>query len=287
MSTEGPLVAFVGLPNTGKTTYLIALWNALQAPSDERSMSLESYPAAAVYLNEKHERWLRGEPVGHTPRDGSELVSLAVLIDDRPVALEIPDLSGETFERLVVERQIERTITPLLLHATGVIVFIHPDHLRPRVTIAQARGLGASSAQPASTGGEGLKEKRTVKPMDRRKLPAELHAVDMLQALRNKRRGAAGDNGVRNAVVVSAWDMVADEDMPPARWLERRMPMLHAFLTSGEADEHRVFGVSAQGDVAGPAVAENDPSTRAWVVEADGRRHHDIAAPVVWAARLD
>lgn len=277
MGYETAKVAFVGLPNTGKTTYLAALWNALQESAGDHSLRLARFPQNAVYLKAIHERWLRGEPVGHTPRDGGEHVRLDVEIDKRPLVLDVPDLSGETFEDMVVGRQLDSAVDSLLTSATALLLFAHPDHLRPRVTIAQARKMGATEA----TG-----ETARTPAMDRLKLPAELHMVDLLQAARLRCRDVGAPHVLRVALVLSAWDLLRSEGLAPAEWLRIRMPMLHAYLAGPNTAASRVFGVSAQGGPTGPGMAEKDPATKARVVEPDGSEHGDIAKPIVWATDL-
>jgi hypothetical protein len=275
--TEASKVAFVGLPNTGKTTYLAALWNALQESAGEHSLRLAKFPQNAAYLKTIHERWLRGESVGHTPRDGGEHVRLDVELNQRSLELEVPDLSGESFEDMVVRRQTDKVVDALLTSATGILVFAHPDDLRPRVTIAQARKMGVVH-DPAV-------EVKRPRQMDRLKLPTELHIVDLLQAIRIRCREVGIQEHLRVALVLSAWDLLRNEGLAPSQWVQIRMPMLHAYLMSA-ATGARVFGVSAQGGPVGAGMAEQDPATKARVVEPDGNEHGDIARPIVWAANL-
>lgn len=276
--TDTAKVAFVGLASTGKTTYLAALWNSLQETVGDHSLRLASYPQSAAYLKAIHERWLKGEPVGHTPRDGGEHIRLDVEIDGRSLVLDVPDLSGESFEEMVVSRQIDTVVDDLLTAAAGILVFAHPDHLRTRITIAEARKMGATipvSTEPART-----------PPMDRRKLPGELHIVDLLQAIRLRCRDVAAPGGARVAILVSAWDLLRPEGLSPANWVTNRMPMLHSYLSCNYTNAYRIFGVSAQGGPAGLEMAEKDPSGKARVFEPDGEEHGDVAGPIVWAADL-
>jgi double-GTPase-like protein len=275
---KGARLALVGLPNTGKTTYLAALWNALQENTTDHSLRLVRYPSNGAYLSSIHESWLRGEVVGHTPRDGGEHVELQVEIDGQSVALSIPDVSGESFEDVIIRRQVDTVVDGLLTTAHGILVFAHPDHLRPRITIAQARKMGAMS--------EATSEPKRTGPLNRLLLPAEMHIVDLLQAIQLRCRSEGGPDQQRVAVIVSAWDLLQQEGLSPVEWVEGRMPMLHGYLTCTLTNRYQVFGISAQGGPAGTDMAEKDPATKARVVEPNGEEHGDITKPIVWAANL-
>jgi hypothetical protein len=271
-------VAFVGLAGTGKTTYLAALWNSLQETTGDHSLELVTFPHDAVYLQSIHQSWIKGEPVGHTSRDGGEHVHLDVKHSDQELTLDVPDLSGESFEDMVVSRQLDTLVDGILTSATGVVIFAHPDHLRPRITIAQARRMGAIGVDVASSA--------PVPPQDRTKLPSELHAVDLLQAMSLRCVHQGVPQHSRVSVILSAWDLIRAEGNTPAQWMEHRMPMLHYFLNSTLGSDFRIFGVSAQGGPTGAQMASSDPATKARVVESNGLEHGDIAAPILWAAHL-
>ena len=71
-------VALVGMPDTGKTTFLAAFYNAVQELSRGDGIRLRCIPEQAAYLEKIRKAWLEGRKVGHTPRDRAELVRLDV-----------------------------------------------------------------------------------------------------------------------------------------------------------------------------------------------------------------
>src|SRR5437763_14610891 len=93
-----------GLQYMGKTTFLGIFYLALlEEPKDLR---LTSYQDDREYLNEIAGRLMSCTEAVHTEMDEHRELSLSLEIKDsgEPVALKIPDLSGETWEAAVVER---------------------------------------------------------------------------------------------------------------------------------------------------------------------------------------
>src|SRR2546426_12094390 len=61
-------VLMIGLPNTGKSTFLAALWHVVQQEDVPGSLVLERFPDGnREYIAALHARWLRCEPVDRTP----------------------------------------------------------------------------------------------------------------------------------------------------------------------------------------------------------------------------
>jgi hypothetical protein len=90
---------------------------------------------------------------------------------------------------------------------------------------------------------------------------------------------------LRVAVVVSAWDLVADVGHTPHEYVSGRMPLLRQFLDANDDEvDHAVFGVSAQGGAI--------PSEKSKLLELDSLKRikvrygnesdHDITKPLAW-----
>src|SRR4051794_28061543 len=97
----GATVLLAGLPESGKTTYLAALFHLLrmQAPN-EAGLALDDLPDNRDYLREVETTWLRFEPLGRTavPVPGS--LSIPVRRGGGAFVLSIPDGRGEGFWQL-------------------------------------------------------------------------------------------------------------------------------------------------------------------------------------------
>jgi hypothetical protein len=114
-------------------------------------------------------------------------------------------------------------------------------------------------------------------------MPGDVRAIDLLQAILDKRRKA-----LPVAVIISAWDRVQPSNVKPRTWLGHRAPLLAQFLESN-ADRlpNAVFGISAQGydftveDAAADRGRPLDPWERARAVDGDGDSV-GLGQPILW-----
>lgn len=273
-------VTMIGMPSSGKSTYLAALYQALIDPTPGQLASLTRQPTTRAYLEELRQAWLRGEQLGHTGRDSGELVELDVTFPGAGQAtLTVPDIAGEMYEEIFARRQVDALVAEHVGGAQGILLFTHPDHLRPRVPIAALREMqglvGDADDVPVESGD---------RPFDARLLPGEVQLVDLLQWAMRERELEWGATSHRVAFLVSAWDRV-DGRRTPADWLAVKMPMLKSFSETHQGRlEMRTYGVCAQGgDYSRDPVVDVRPRERAYVVLPDGSRQHDLTAPLLWA----
>ncbi len=303
----GKAIVAMGLPESGKTTFLAALWHLLTNKKVLVRLSLEKLAAEeATYLRAIATRWTQAKKQERTVHSGNRTVKLTLKSEGGDVFdLTFPDIAGEAFSQMWEMRECTTEVADAL-RAAGVLLFIHVDKIKSPGWIADdaalAEGLDAAPAEadvdaaphapaeaPAEAAGEG-KTDGTVnwKPESS---PTQVQLVDMLRCLQVPPLNV----GPRKlAVVLSAWDKVEDEEVSPEQFLELHLPLLHQYLTHGLTAgwSHRTFGVSAQGaeyDVVGGAPsAEADrmrdmelPSQRIKVVVGD-TISHDLTEPVNW-----
>jgi energy-coupling factor transporter ATP-binding protein EcfA2 len=271
---------FIGLPGSGKTTFLAALWHVLEDRSSATSLKLTRLSGDRTYLNGITEDWRACSLVQRTPLQTEEMVVLHLDGDGfGAFELTVPDLSGEAFEQQLADRRMSVHHDELVQQATGVILFVHPD-VQKGTQLTQALqlevALGGAGAQEGD-GSDG--NTSTVAPWSVEKLPTQVKLVELLQFVLER-----APRRVRVAVVVSAWDL-ADNFGAPHDFLSREMPLLRQFLDSNrEVLEHAVFGVSAQGgDIPKDktALLELDALKRVKVRQGDDV-NHDITKPIAW-----
>lgn len=151
----------------------------------------------------------------------------------------------------------------------------------------------ASAAEDAQSGiAATAKKPADFTPAD---TPRQVQVVDILDSFADS---SVDLRPTRVAVVVSAWDLVAD-GTTPEEWLSQRMPLLDQYLKS-HADEFetRIYGVSAQGGRLPKREKPNEESDRARLLEEKvasrrirvvgyGAGAHDLTHPIAWLSGLE
>lgn len=284
MSTSTNL-HFMGLPGSGKTTFLAALWHVLNEHSSEISLKLKGLSVDRTYLNQITADWQACSQVQRTKLEYEQLIVLNLESDKNTTFdLTVPDLSGEGFEQQLVDRKIAAEHHESVQRATGFALFVHP-RLKEGTQLTYSRQLNSvlddvHITPPVAKGTPGA-----IDPWSIEKLPTQVALVELLQfALEIAARK------VRVAVVISAWDLVdkASFTGTPQEYLAREMPLLRQFLESNnDLIEHTVFGVSAQGgdimvEKQKQALLELDDALQRIKVLHGVESSHDITKPIAW-----
>lgn len=283
MSTSS--VVIIGLPESGKTTFLAALWHLVTDRDVETRLRFHTLKDGdATHLNEIAARWRDAKVQDRTAVGGNRLVSMNLKnAQDTPVRVTFPDLPGEAYRRMWEDRDCEPEIKDIL-RTGSVLMFVHSDAITPPRwvvnEVAQSRALGVEVAEGQEA------------PWHPRLAPTQVQLVDLLQML----RAPPLDVGPRKlAIMLSAWDKAEGEGLAPLAYLETKLPLLGQYLRRG-ADNWtvRVYGVSAQGgdyDPVDPAAVRRPeaetlrrldrPSTRIRIV-GNGAESHDLTEPLAW-----
>jgi hypothetical protein len=278
MSSHRSLV--IGLPESGKTTFIAALWHVLESEEVPSALRVRELAGDRAYLNKLRNAWLRCEPVGKTEQDGATMVRM--LLEDRTThvtaELWLPDIAGETYRDHWVHRQWSAAFDELAVAADGALLFVHPSEIAEPLRIDAVNALAEAvrgDQEPTVTNAAAPTK------WDPQQSPTQVQLVDLLQFLAWRRGGVPLSLGL----IVSAWDLVRDQRLSPSKWCASRLPLLGQFLASNE-DRFRVayYGVSAQGGVI-PRDADRlreftHASQRIEVVADDLTSSHDITVPV-------
>jgi energy-coupling factor transporter ATP-binding protein EcfA2 len=274
-------LVLIGLPGSGKTTFLAALWHVLEDRSGATSLKLERLSGDRTYLNQIANDWRACVQVERTKLEPEEMVVLHLNGDGLGAFdLAVPDLSGEAFEALLTDRRMLARHDELVQSATGVILFIHPD-VQKGTQLMQALHMEAALHAAVQGSDDNDGNAGTVAPWSIEKMPTQVKLVELLQFLLDR-----APRKVRAAVVVSAWDLVETLGTP-GDYMSRTMPMLWQFLEANDdLLEYALFGVSAQGgditDVKDKhALLDLDASKRIKVRWGD-EVSHDITKPIAW-----
>jgi hypothetical protein len=270
----------MGLPASGKTTFIAALWHVVQANEITSALRLKRLDGDRTYLNQLRDAWLQCEPVPRTSQQGEKLVRM-LLVDanEQEHELFLPDISGETFRRQWADREWEASYDRLVNEADGAVLFVHPDVSEPlSLSLVGQLAAAVNGTTPGPATPSSSAQPTAWDPHDS---PTQVQLVALLQVLLRKRPELRWPL----AVVVSAWDEAAVLGKSPERWCAERLPLLGQFLRANhERLGVRYYGVSAQGGRlpadAAKLKAMTLASKRIEVVTADLPNSHDITLPI-------
>jgi hypothetical protein len=277
----------VGLPATGKTSFLAALWNSIHQDQVKTALVLKKLEGDSSYLDKICEAWLGYEPVGRNQTDTETFVSMWLneRNGDQEAHLTFPDVSGETFKQQWASRHLSESYQNCIKSADGGILFIHPKSLTQPLRISQIADLAdlvGENEDESSAEAKMLNPSTT--PWDIEKAPTQVQVVELLQFMASNEYFRAP---FKLAIVVSAWDEAAASKLTPSVWVKGQLPLLAQYLSS-HTDKFVVcfYGVSAQGgDYGGKdfeALQAKHAAERVQVVGEGIENPHDITEPLLW-----
>jgi hypothetical protein len=282
-----PRLVFLGLPRTGKSTFLGAFWALIQSPA-ETSVREASFSGDRSYVQRLAEQVARGEELDRTALGAGEELSVEVRFEPEGLAqLVIPDTSGESL-RVLAERRIwYPRLLEACTNATAILVFINPERLRMPQRIAVAVGGGQAEPEVAA---ERMPGEVQFHPGDPIGFQAQEHActaAELIDVFENIAELWRDRRSIRVGVVVSAWDRVGgDPRLTPYEWMGARLPGVLGTLESNrDIADFEVFGVSAQGGTLedrDELLARGEICDRVFAEDRDGRSV-SLVDPIRWA----
>jgi hypothetical protein len=281
MTNSSNRFVMIGLPATGKTSFLAALWYLVQHAQVERRLEIEHLEGDIKYLNQIADLWLTFEVVPRTTTSSERTVSM-VLKDtttNKTFTLTVPDLSGESFVLQLIGRHFTVSYDTFLQASSGAILFISPLNYRKPVRINKAAPLiqemGAAGTEDDAGDNSSIS-------WDPAQTPTQVQLVELLQFIAERDYFKPP---FRLALIISAWDQLKVEKKAPAKWLADELPLLAQFLESNrKLFDYTVYGVSAQGGdyKETDKLTRMTPSERIQIVGAEVKNSHDLTEPVTW-----
>jgi hypothetical protein len=275
----------IGLPKSGKTTFLAALWHVVTSGEVPNSLRLSKLLGNQSYLTSISTLWADAKPIPRTSI-GNETIVTMLLKDQNErnqYELSFPDLSGETFELLWSDRQIPATHAEMFTNADGGIIMINPDHLITETLISETDKSVANLDQAVPMQNKANHE--LAQEWDGKTTPTQVKIVDILQSIISIKSAKP----LSIAIIISAWDRVMKIDKTkilPHEWIQLNMPLLKQYI---DGNQHRfstkIYGVSAQGDSldkANELCKHIRASDRLIVVDDVNNRTNDITLPIRW-----
>lgn len=232
----------VGLPASGKTTFLGAFFHLLDE-EDKCAYQISRLPSDMGQLNKIRETWSRCEQVPRTPRGAEVDAFFQIKSVSHTFDLSVPDNTGETFIQLLEDRKWDLKLADQVKSADGVILFVHSVNItRPD----RLDSFTATARELAGKAGETVQTERvavTETPFSYRGAPTQVLLTDLLQMISEK-----ANKSLRLCVVVSAWDQVPRQCKSPKGYLKSQYPLLDQYISANLASYQAVvLGLSAQG----------------------------------------
>lgn len=281
----------MGLPASGKTTFLAALWHLIESQETDCRLTMDGYRGDLVYLRLISTAWRTFKEVPRTSQVGN--TDVVIYLKDRESGARgtalFPDLAGETFELQVEERKCRPEFIEQAIADDGVLFFVNANLKEDGLTINELNARIPEAEQDADHADGAQHE--AAQPIQTpewqpKYAPAQ---VKIVQLLSDFLRAPFTSRRRRLALMISAWDLARDQHLTPDAWLAVNMPLVDQFLRSNpELFEHRVYGLSAQGvklddDDAVEEIADITPSKRIQIVGKDiDANEHDLTRPLVW-----
>jgi Double-GTPase 1 len=268
----------LGLRGSGKTTFLAALWHFIESGEIDDRLGIPLLQPDRDYLNAARNSWLAVKPVGRTSMRSTNNVSLTLLDKkmNAKIDMSLPDLSGESFRLQWVTRKAPKPYVEFARDCGGAFLFVHPNdvartHVIKPLTVEQQPTQEDESGTAISASANWTPAQSST----------QVQLVDVLQLLMRMREM---ETKMRVAIIVSAWDVVRAK-IPPAVWLERRLPLLSQFIRANpDRMASEVFGVSAQGgDLTADRaslLSASVPSSRCYAVRGSSLDKMQITAPL-------
>ena len=134
---------FMGLPNSGKSSFIGAFWHVIESGEIEDAYTVNVQPNDREYLNELRESFLGCKAPERTKTDFVKQIDLNIkdIITGNSATFTFPDLSGETFESQFEYRKITKEYLNDIADCESIMLFINPQFLKKPNLIADANAM--------------------------------------------------------------------------------------------------------------------------------------------------
>lgn len=266
----------VGLPNAGKTTFLAALWYSL-VNSKNNILQLYKLTGNKKYLQSISEAWANVQKLSRTMPVAEKLnLEIALRCNDSLFTLNLPDLSGETFQNHYTERKMSKDIAEYIIEADAILLFINTTEVKDIIFHSDLDSdiIGESDEIP----------KVSTIIRDVKNDPMAVQLVDILQFIEELREKKC----VKLGIMLSAWDEWTETEFErvPELFVQKKMSLLWQYLHSNsQIFQCQYWGISAQGGTmenGNDEILQNyfDQTERIFLIANDGSESKDITVPI-------
>ena len=295
MTASPPLrLCLIGLPATGKTTYIAALWGYLTSGLPAGGYRVTEFPDDPSYLSQIAAAWAAGKPMPRNSLGATDRIEFTVETPaGAAITLVMPDLPGEVFRNAILRPFIDEDTAEAVTGSDLLLVFVNGEKAKSFAALGDYEVLASDETEAdvdsptiGGDGSSGTVAAPVLKDFAVEDLDSDTLNTELLHRLVHLTR----DSGLPSlAVVVSAWDAHRASGHTPAEWLAREQPMLSQLIDElGRAVPVGVVGVSAQGANYhdDPDITKKLANERPWGCNEAGKET-DIAGPLLWHDTVD
>lgn len=241
-----------GMPGSGKTTYLAALWTLLSEGLTKTmyTRKVGYMPEDNAKLNQIAYEILSYKDIERTKVEERMKLSLTLMDEnEEDISLSIPDLAGEIFRNLVKDRQLPKEIVSNLQKSDCILFFTYYRNMSYEKRIEN----GSCDIKQTNYTTSGENDNHAIVNFDNQineqREANESEVVDLLLSLLELLKKSKKTVNIR--FIMSAWDMVEKEygnEILPETFVEKRFPLLYQCIHSNQEQMNFEFwGVSAIG----------------------------------------
>lgn len=242
-------VFMVGMPYSGKTTYLVSLCRLLILGEQETAWKLDEddMPGGIEKIKDSISRLESYRRVDSTLTSVFYDIQFSLSNKQQRILFVVPDLSGEIFRNLVYDRRINCTILKRMEDAETLLFFVNTDTMIPETRLG-VQEISAIKKVDEEHGGTEIKNSDQAGETEQlwEKRNNQSAVVELLQCIVYLVK-----HPLNIKFIVSAWDLVEKKyggQMPsPEEYVKKMLPLLHQYVFSNPRISYEYWGVSAQG----------------------------------------
>lgn len=261
-------VFMIGMPSSGKTTYLASLCRLLLYGEQKTKWKLDikDVPEGFDQIREFIKNLNSYKIVGRT----QEVYDIGLNLYNKNqewMQFVVPDSSGEIFRDLVYDRRIASNIMDQIVESDLLLFFINVNTMisEERIRLGEKSAIKQLNEEQGDKAIQSAKDKVKEHTGDR-----ENEQIESKEQVKNKEEEQKKYNNqsalvelLQNIIylvphslnirfVISAWDLVEKEfkqdKVTPEEYIKLKLPLLYQYLVfNSKSIDYEVWGVSAQG----------------------------------------
>ncbi len=228
---ESTNLLLVGLPGTGKSTYLTALWAVEKDGKSNHLLSCDGLPSESSYIDSMRDNWMELKIVRRTTF--AEPMKIDIPMKSREtgvtINLSLPDFKGEVFQK-VLDNIESDDVKNWCSKSNGILFMLNIGSTSPEMLQDQI----SEDSKPMPNIEKVVMLSNNINSM--------IQNVLLIKYLFNN----MGDCPI--SICFSSWDQIdCASGMKVEDWVKDNHPCIYNYVSS-HFSKYYFFGVSAQGD---------------------------------------